>query len=186
MSMGIYCYRDKETKEIVYIGKDSNIHEKQRDYAHRKPSQYNTQPFNKILQNNIERYEYSIICEYDILTTDELNTLEINYIKKYNPRFNFTKGGDGGCIERKAKTKRKISNTLAKEKTSTGIKNFSIKNPSKTHNYIRYGYNYYDENGIRKNKVSKDIKKIYDFVIENNLPWIIIDEEKAKKYLDML
>ena len=30
MIQGIYCYIDKKTKEVVYIGKDSNIDKKRR------------------------------------------------------------------------------------------------------------------------------------------------------------
>ena len=31
MIQGIYCYIDKKTKEVVYIGKDSNIDIKKED-----------------------------------------------------------------------------------------------------------------------------------------------------------
>ena len=91
---GIYCYIDKKDDSIVYIGKDSYIHKNQRDMQHKAPSLYNAQPFNQIIQNNLDRYEYKIL-EKGISDETTLNELEINYIKKYNPKFNFTKGGDG-------------------------------------------------------------------------------------------
>ena len=58
---GIYQYRDLKTDEIVYIGKDSQIDKDKRCKEHLMPSKYNAQPFNRILQNNIDRYQYEII-----------------------------------------------------------------------------------------------------------------------------
>lgn len=55
---GIYKYTDLKTDEVVYIGKDSHIDKKIRYYAHLTPSKYDDQPFNRVLQNNPERYEY--------------------------------------------------------------------------------------------------------------------------------
>lgn len=52
MSKGIYGYFDTKNKEVVYIGKDSNINKNVRKYAHMKPSQYDRQPINMIVQNN--------------------------------------------------------------------------------------------------------------------------------------
>lgn len=93
---GIYGYFDTDRNEIVYIGKDSNITKKERHISHFKPSQYNVQHINKVLQNNPNRYIYKeiYICP-PYLTDDDFNGLERWYIQSINPLFNFTEGGDG-------------------------------------------------------------------------------------------
>lgn len=91
---GIYGYLDLNTCSVVYIGKDSNIHIDRRHHQHLQPSKYNAQTFNRVLQNNPERYEYFVFEKGDF-TDDELNEMERTYVSIYNPRFNFTKGGDG-------------------------------------------------------------------------------------------
>lgn len=90
---GIYCYTDKNTNKIVYIGKDSHINYNKRDKEHKYPSTYNAQQINKVIQNNPERYSYSILVKGNF-TKNLLNWLEIKYISKYKPLFNFTKGGE--------------------------------------------------------------------------------------------
>ena len=94
MTSGIYSYIDKKTNDIIYIGKDSYIHKNQRHKDHLRNGAYDKQLINKVLQNNPERYEYKILEKGDI-SQSLLNALEIVFIRKYNPRFNFTKGGDG-------------------------------------------------------------------------------------------
>lgn len=97
MTVGIYCYIDKKDGSIVYIGKDSNIHKNKRHHDHLKPSSYNAQHINKVLQNNPDRYEYKILKSWDGTKFHEslANVLEMIYIKRYNPLFNFTAGGEG-------------------------------------------------------------------------------------------
>ena len=116
MTKGIYQYEDVNTGEVIYIGKDSNIGENKRYKDHLYKSNYNSQPFNRIIQNNPNRYEYSVICEYPDLTDDELNYLEIQEIMKHKflydelPKFNFTIGGDGKTgYKHTEETKRKLS-----------------------------------------------------------------------------
>lgn len=94
MSAGIYLYLDKQTNEIVYIGKDSNIHRNERHKAHLNPNNYSKQHINKVLQNNLDRYKYDIFCEGNF-SNHELNCFEIELINIFNPLFNFTKGGEG-------------------------------------------------------------------------------------------
>lgn len=94
MTQGIYCYVDKKDNSIVYIGKDSYIHKEMRNKGHYRKSLYNDQPINRILQNNINRYEYKVLEEGNI-SQKILNALEMSFIQRYNPKFNFTKGGDG-------------------------------------------------------------------------------------------
>lgn len=91
---GIYRYIDKQTNEVIYIEKDSNIDKNKRHKAHFSKSRYNAQPINRILQKNPNRYKYEIVyCgNFD---NELLNTLEINEIAEYKPKYNFTNGGDG-------------------------------------------------------------------------------------------
>lgn len=115
---GIYQYRDLETNEIVYIGKDSYIDKNARRNDHMFPSKYDSQIFNKVLQNNPDRYQYEVIYVGDF-DRDMLNILEINSIAEENPKFNFTKGGDGmlGHIP-SDETRRKMSNSLLEHEVS--------------------------------------------------------------------
>ena len=92
---GIYCYTDLKTDEIVYIGKDSRIDKNRRNYDHLNPSKYDEQQINRVLQNTPDRYVYDILCCSNDCDEKLLNTLERGYIYMYNPKFNFTKGGDG-------------------------------------------------------------------------------------------
>ena len=109
MSKGIYKYTDLKTGEIVYIGKDSHIDKNQRHRNHLSPSRYDKQPFNRILQNNPERYEYGVIWATEDCTDLKLNKMEILFGKIYNPKFNFDEFGKGGCKGHTEETKRKLS-----------------------------------------------------------------------------
>ena len=92
--LGIYSYIDKQTNDIVYVGKDSNIDKEKRNKAHFQSSRYNKQPINRILQNNPNRYTYQVLA-WNVTDPDTLNALEIQYISLLKPKFNFTMGGDG-------------------------------------------------------------------------------------------
>jgi len=50
--LGIYAYFDKKDNSVAYVGKDSNIEKNQRHKEHLRPSRYDDQPFNRILQSN--------------------------------------------------------------------------------------------------------------------------------------
>lgn len=111
---GIYIYIDLETDDIVYVGKDSHIHRNLRHKAHLNPKRYDNQQINRVLQNNPERYEYSVLYSSDDVSEDDLNMLEISFIERYNPRFNFTKGGDGSTgYKHSEEAKQKISKNHA-------------------------------------------------------------------------
>ena len=115
MTRGIYTYVDKKNNEIVYIGKDSNIDTNERHKQHFQPSKYNEQPINRILQNNPDRYIYQVLWEIDDCTNNHLNQMEIYYIKKYNPQFNFTDGGDGMTgFKHSEETRKKMSENNAR------------------------------------------------------------------------
>lgn len=109
MSKGIYKYTDLETNEIVYVGKDSHIDRNDRHKAHMRPSRYDDQQINRILQNNPYRYEYSVIWATEDCTTLKLNKMEILFGKIFNPKFNFGKFGSGGNIKLSDDHKRKLS-----------------------------------------------------------------------------
>lgn len=98
--MGIYCFRDlKNNGKIVYVGKDSNLRKNKRYYAHIAPSKYDAQPINRIVQNNPNRYQYEVLKKLeknDEYPPNLLSVLEIIYIRRYKPKFNYTIGGDGG------------------------------------------------------------------------------------------
>ncbi len=89
---GIYYYVDKTTGKIDYIGLDSHIDIHKRRQMHLMPSRRDAQPFNRILQNNPDRWEYhvgAILPDYEIM-----RHLEKELIAYYSPRFNFKDGGD--------------------------------------------------------------------------------------------
>ena len=115
MTKGIYCYIDDENDKIVYVGKDSYIDKNQRHGHHLAPSAYNAQPINRILQNNPDRYKYQVLWEIDDCTDNHLNQMEIFYIKKYDPQFNFTEGGDGiSGFTHSEETRQKMSENNAR------------------------------------------------------------------------
>ena len=99
--IGIYCYEDTlNNNEIVYVGKDSNISTNLRHRRHHYPSRYHEQKINQVLQNNPNRYKYRVLKS---LSKNEypdklLDVLEIIYIRRHHPIFNFTIGGDGGQL----------------------------------------------------------------------------------------
>ena len=127
---GIYCYIDTKNNSIVYIGKDSYIEKKKRHYAHIAPYAYNHQQINKVLQNTPSRYKYKIIIK-GIKTDKILNGFEMAFISKYNPKFNFTKGGEGLCGFKHSKE------TIKKLQQNAGVpKGKYSKND--IHNYKNY------------------------------------------------
>lgn len=95
MTKGIYCYIDKKNNKVVYVGRDSNIHIDKRHKQHSQPSTYDKQVFNRVLQNNPDRYTYQRLWEIEDCTNNHLNQMEIYFTDKYNPKFSYTKGGEG-------------------------------------------------------------------------------------------
>ena len=96
--IGIYCYEDTaKDNEIVYIGKDSYINENRRHKEHLWNSRHHKQPINRILQKNPDRYNYRVLKKWEESKYNKnlVNALEVLYIHRYKPRFNFTIGGDG-------------------------------------------------------------------------------------------
>ena len=96
---GIYCYVDNQNNDIVYIGKDTQIDNNKRHKDHTEKWSYNKQQINRVIQNNPNRYDYRILAKGNF-SDDELNQLEISFIKMYGTyenedKFNYTPGGDG-------------------------------------------------------------------------------------------
>ena len=120
MSSGIYCYIDKKTNDVVYIGKDSFIDKQRRHLQHIAKSKYNSQPINRILQKNPNRYEY-LVLEEGNFSLSFLNELEKYYIKKFNTfldkkKFNYREGGEGGIVSEE--TRKKMRETHKGKKIS--------------------------------------------------------------------
>lgn len=133
---GIYKYTDLKNGDIVYVGKDSHIDKHSRHKTHLRPSEYNGQPFNRVLQNNPNRYEYGVIWATEDCTNLKLNKMEILFGKIYNPKFNFDKFGKGGCNGHTEETIQKIiksnlrkdldDDVLAKEYFENGLNIYEI------------------------------------------------------------
>lgn len=122
---GIYGYYDNKNEMIVYIGKDSYMHENRRKQGHEMPSTYNNQQINRVIQNNPKRYTYCPLIELDdTFTNNDLNELEIYFIElfktyKYDNMeknvFNFTKGGEGSVGYHHTLNNLKLMSELKKE-----------------------------------------------------------------------
>ena len=120
---GIYKYTDLKNGEVVYVGKDSHIDKNQRHYAHVAPSGYNDQQIHRVIQNNPNRYEYSVLYSSDYVSDDDLIMLEMSFIERYDPKFNFTKGGEGLCgYKFTEETKQKIREANKGKKLSKETK----------------------------------------------------------------
>lgn len=151
----------------MYIGKDSYINKKNRYRQHCAQSHYDSQPFNRILQNNLNRYTYQVLV-WDVDTEERLNALEIQYIRQLKPKFNFTLGGDGTVgFQHSEKTKQKIGQANKGWKMSQKEK--------KKISQLHKGKKLSDEH---KQKISKSLKGI--------VPWNkgktdIFSQETLKK-----
>ena len=144
---GIYQYRDLKTNKIVYIGKDSYLDINKRHNQHMQPSNYDTQVFNRALQNNPERYRYEIVYAGDF-SEDMLNTLEINTIAEFKlmnngkrPKFNYTDGGQGNKYwlgkKRSKETRELISNSKKGKQCGENNPFYGKKHPPEIIEYLK-------------------------------------------------
>ena len=172
MAKGIYCYIDNKDNQVVYVGKDSNIDKKKRHRQHLTPSNYNEQPINRILQNNPNRYIYQVLWEIDDCTDNHLNQMEIFYIKKYNPQFNFTEGGDGSSGFRYSEESKKRMSEARKGKTHSLKTRKKMSESKKGENHPMYGKTHSLET---KKKISEANKG------ENNPMYGKTHSEKTRK-----
>lgn len=188
MSSGIYYYIDNKTGKIVYIGKDSYIDKCRRHCEHLSSCHYNRQHINKVLQNNLERYEYGIFFD-GCISEKILNGFEKAFIRRYNPIFNFTEGGEGVTGWKHSEDTRKKLSELKKgkygkhhsEKTKqkmsivrnkTGYFRVSKRKCSTCKQGFRWRYCYTDKYGKRKDITSISIDKLKEKVISNHLIWV--------------
>ena len=159
--LGIYSYIDKQTNDIVYVGKDSNIDKEKRNKAHFHPSQYDKQPINRILQNNPNCYTYQVLA-WNVTNQDTLNALETQYISHLKPKFNFTEGGDGmKGFHHSESTKKRLSGINKGKKLSEATKK-KISEKNKGKNHPMYGKHHTEETKkilYEKNKGSVPWKK---------------------------
>ena len=183
---GIYQYRDLETGDVVYIGKDSSINKNKRHKDHMKISKYDSQPFNRILQNNPNRYEYSVIWVEKDCTTLKLNKMEILFGKIYNPKFSFGKFGKGGNFEISEEAKKKMSEAhkdkilseehklnLSRSKNTSGYFRVSKQKDKRVKQGFTWVYQYYID-GKRKGLSSIDINILEEKVKAKGLEWRIL------------
>lgn len=184
MSKGIYAYVDKKDNNVVYVGKDSNIHGNKRHKDHFCPSGYNKQVINRILQNNPDRYEYKVLWEIEDCTNNHLNEMEKYYTRIYNPKFSFTEGGDGiAGLKRTEETKKKISKTRSKKYNTTGFYRVYKAKDNAFKQGFRWSYQYSNESK-KQTIMSLNLLELKDKVEAKGLPWKILNEEKAKQSLE--
>lgn len=89
MTTGIYCYYDTQNHQIDYVGKSVDMERRHKEHLR------GNLIFDKRLQSNPKRWRLIHICECE---ENQLDDLEKIHIKSINPKYNFTKGGDGGAF----------------------------------------------------------------------------------------
>ena len=103
VTKGIYLFWDKKYEQVIYGGRFTG---RKRIKQHFNPSKRNEQQINKYIQNHPERIDSVIFCEFDDISDDDLNQLEMETIKLFKLNryrypdshvFNFTDGGGGSC-----------------------------------------------------------------------------------------
>lgn len=188
MTSGIYTYWDNEKGYYAYVGKDSYIDKNKRYKEHLRPSMYDDQPFNRILQNNPDRYEYRVLMEGNY-NNRQLNKMEKFFIKHlktfhydYPDRsvFNFTKGGDGGIgYIHSEKTRQKISQKLT-GKTLSDERKMNMSKSRNTSGYYRvskvtskrYTQGFYWQYKYKEGLIrSVSLDKLEKKVLSKGLPW---------------
>lgn len=194
MVLGIYCYIDKKDDSIVYIGKDSNIDKRQRNKDHLASYNYNKQVINRVLQKDTTRYDYYIL-EWNVTSQADLNDLEMSYIAEFNPKFNFTNGGDGTSgYKHTDESKQKIReinigkkhSTETKQKVSINNARYwlgktrSFKTRKKISNNLKHNYPTIQKNGHDV----KTKKQTYGIYYRKKLLKSSIDKKKLEKYLE--
>lgn len=181
--LGIYGYYDNKNDEIVYIGKDSHIDKKARHSSHKHHSTYNAQQINRIIQNNPKRYLYQELVR-NVETEEQLNALEIQYIRQLKPRFNFTDGGEGSTgFKHSINSKKKMSKAkkdipfgidtkirMSKGRSTTGYFRVSKINDKSCKQGFRWKYSYYD--GEKLNQITRtDLIELKREVLKRGLTW---------------
>ena len=137
---GIYKFVNKINKKI-YIGQSTNLEERykshKRNYNNPNSSSFNTHFYNALRKYGFDNFDYEIIIQSESFSKEELNELEIYFIKKFdsfNSGYNMNIGGnftsskkklDIETVEKIKKDLRKDNNTLTsigeRYKVSTGL-----------------------------------------------------------------
>lgn len=155
MTCGVYYYWDKEKDEFAYIGQSIDIERRHKQHLTIKESSI---PFDKILQNNPERYEHNIMLH---CKRKDLNKEEELAVDLYQPKFNFKKGGQTG--EMSLETRKKISETRIKKGLSRGKNNCSYGGLSQEHkDKISKSHMGKVISKEAREKMSKTRKKLYE------------------------
>ncbi len=122
VTKGIYLFWDKKYEQVIYAGRFAS---RQRIQEHFSPSRRHEQKINEYVQNHPSRIESVIFCEFDDISDNDLNQLEMETIKLFKLNrykypnshvFNFTDGGEGMCgFTHSEKSKKKISDANSGE-----------------------------------------------------------------------
>jgi hypothetical protein len=101
VTKGIYLFWDKKYEQVIYAGRVTG---RERIKQNCSPSIKHKQEINEYVQNHPDRIESVIFCEFDNISDNDLNQLEIETIKLFKLNkykypnshvFNFTDGGGG-------------------------------------------------------------------------------------------
>ena len=158
MTCGVYKITNKLTGEI-YIGASSNIEKRWNNHK-------NNSNVKEINNFNTDDFSFEILAEYP---KEDVYNKEKEYIgeyKRYYKLYNKSAGGENPY------------NTTGYYKVGKHI--ISSRNGRQN---IVYRYRYIDQKGKEKFLENVNIKVLEKKVKENNLPWKILDEKKAKQTL---
>ena len=194
--IGIYKIENKINGK-KYIGQSIDINRRFREH---KNSLRNNKHGNNYLQASFNKYgEDNFTFEIiDICEIDELDAFERLYINKYESMhnewgYNLEDGGNENKIlsketlekrqeywnsEKGQQRKIEYAEKFSKEQTTTGIMHLFKKDSKDTTQGYRWIYRY-SENGKSKEITSISLINIKEKALSKNLPWIIIDEDKA-------
>ena len=100
-------------------------------------SNYNKQPFNRILQKNPNRYTYQVLI-WGVKDQKTLSALEIQNIRQLKPKFNYTVGGDGVTgYKHSADSRKRMSDSTKGENHPNYGKNLSADTCAKISESLR-------------------------------------------------
>ena len=91
--------------------------------------------------------------------------------------------GNQYCKDKQFSLEHKLH--LSKSRNKTGYYRVYIENNSRMKQGFSYKYRYL-ENSNPKSITSTDLNKLEQKVIDKGLPWIVLDEEKARKTMEAL
>ena len=137
---------------------------------------YDAQQINRVLQNNPERYEYKVL-KNNVDNESDLNKLEIAYIEKYDPKFNFTLGGEG---TRGFKHSTETKNKIRKARTGKMHSDETKKKMSNTHK----GKKLSDETKMKMSEAKTGNKNRRKYTLWNSSKCIYYNSHMFKGYRD--